>query len=91
MAIAISHHTVGQVARLQGRLGDAAQHYREALRYGHELGDAAALSEPLQGLAAVAVATGAAELGVRLLGANAAIRERSEGGPPPSGCGWAIR
>ena len=83
MAIAVGHHTVAQVARLQGRFADAAEHYRLALRYGHELGDAAALSEPLQGLAAVAIATGAAERGVQLLGANYAIRERLGGGPPP--------
>jgi hypothetical protein len=48
-----------------------------------ELGDAASLTEPLQGLAAIAVATGDPERGVRLLGANAAIRERIGGGPPP--------
>ena len=83
MAIAVSHHTVAQVARLDGRFDDAAAHYREALRFGHELGDAAAMSEPLQGLAAVAIATGAADRGVRLLAANDAIRERLGGGPPP--------
>jgi predicted ATPase/class 3 adenylate cyclase len=83
MAIATGHHTVGQVARLQGRYQDAADHYRHAIRYGHDLGDAAALSEPLQGLAAVAIATGDTQRGVRLLGANAAIRERLGGGPPP--------
>jgi len=81
--LAIGHHTVAQVARLQGRLDDAARHYREAIRHGHELGDEASLTEPLQGLAAVAIATGKAELGVRLLGANAAVRERLGGGPPP--------
>jgi predicted ATPase/class 3 adenylate cyclase len=83
MPIAMGHHTVGQVARLEGHLDEAAVHYREALRIGHQLGDAVALTEPLQGLAAVAIATGEVELGVRLLGANAAIRERSGGGPPP--------
>jgi predicted ATPase len=83
MSIAVAHHTVGQVARLGGRFEDAAGHYREALRFGHELGDAASLTEPLQGLAAVAIAMGRAERGVRLLGANAAIRERLGGGPPP--------
>jgi hypothetical protein len=31
----------------------------------------------------VAIATGDTERGVRLLGANAAIRERLGGGPPP--------
>jgi hypothetical protein len=83
MGIAMSHHTVAQVARLEGRYGDAAEHYREALRFGHQLGDAGGLSEPLQGLAAVQIATGDAERGVRLLAANAAIRERLGGGPPP--------
>jgi predicted ATPase/class 3 adenylate cyclase len=82
-AIAMGHHTVAQVARLDGRLTDAADHYREALRYWHQLGDASQLTEPLQGLAAVAIASGDAERGVRLLGANAAIRERFGGGPPP--------
>ena len=83
MGMAMGHHTVGQVARLQGRFEDAARHYREAIRFGHELGDAASLTEPLQGLAAVAIAMGRPEQGVRLLGANAAIRERLGGGPPP--------
>ena len=82
-AIFIGHHTVGQVARLQGRFDDAARHYREAIRLGFELGDIAQMTEPLQGLAAVLVATGDAERGVRLLGANDAIRERLGGGPPP--------
>ncbi|MGH2358181.1 MAG: ATP-binding protein, partial [Candidatus Limnocylindria bacterium] len=83
MAVAMAHHTVAQVARLDGRLGDAGEHYRQALRFGHEFGDAAALSEPLQGLAAVAIASGEPEMGVRLLAANAAIRESLGGGPPP--------
>jgi predicted ATPase/class 3 adenylate cyclase len=83
MQIAVGHHTVGQVARLDRRFDDAVEHYQAALRFGHELGDDASLTEPLQGLAAVAVASGDAERGVRLLGANAAIRERLGGGPPP--------
>ena len=82
-AIFGGHHTVGQVARLQGRFDDAARHYREAIRLGFELGDVAQMTEPLQGLAAVLIATGDPERGVRLLGANAAIRERLGGGPPP--------
>ena len=77
------HHTVGQVARLQGRFDDAARHYREAIRLGVDLGDVAQMTEPLQGLAAVLIATGEPERGVRLLGANDAIRERLGGGPPP--------
>jgi predicted ATPase/class 3 adenylate cyclase len=83
LGMALGHHTVGQVARLDGRFDDATLHYREAIRFVHELGDDAQLTEPLQGLAAVAIATGNVELGVRLLGANAAIRERLGGGPPP--------
>jgi predicted ATPase/class 3 adenylate cyclase len=83
MAIAVGHHTVAQVARLDGRFEDATAHYRDALRFGQELGDAASMSEPLQGLAAVAVATGDPERGVRLLAANDAIREQLGGGPPP--------
>jgi hypothetical protein len=79
----MAHHTVGQVARLDGRFADAAAHDREALRFGHQLGDNASLTGPLQGLAAVAVATRDLERGVRLLGANAAIRKRLGGGPPP--------
>jgi hypothetical protein len=74
---------VGQVARLQGRLPDAAEHYRAAIRIMHELGDQASLTEPLQGLAAVEIASGDAERGVRLLAATGAIRERLGGGPPP--------
>jgi predicted ATPase/class 3 adenylate cyclase len=83
MAIGMGHHTVAQVARLQGRHADAVRHYASALKLGREFGDAAALSEPLQGMAAVAVAAGDVERGVRLLGANDAIRERLGGGPPP--------
>jgi predicted ATPase/class 3 adenylate cyclase len=82
-SIAGAHHTVGQVARLQGRLTDAAEHYRLAIKMLHELGDEASLTEPLQGLAALAVAMGDPERGVRLLAANASIRERLGGGPPP--------
>jgi predicted ATPase/class 3 adenylate cyclase len=78
-----AHHMVAQVARLEGRFDEAAEHYRQAVRFGHELGDAASLTEPLQGLAAVAILTGETELGVHLLGANDAIRERLGGGPPP--------
>ena len=78
-----AHHTVAQVARLQGRLSDAAEHYRAAIRIMHDLGDQASLTEPLQGLAAVEVASGNAERGVRLLAACAAVRERLGGGPPP--------
>jgi predicted ATPase/class 3 adenylate cyclase len=81
--IAIGHHTVGQVARLEGRYADAAEHYRAALQFVHAVGDTAQLTEPLQGLAACAIATGDADRGVRLLGANDAIRERLGGGPPP--------
>ena len=83
MAIAIGHHTVAQVARLDSRFEDAAAHYRQALRFGKEMGDVAAMSEPLQGLAAVAIATGDVDRGVRLLAANDAVRERLGGGPPP--------
>jgi predicted ATPase/class 3 adenylate cyclase len=79
----LGNHTVGQVARLQGRNQDAARHYREAIRICHEFGDIAQMTEPLQGLAAVLIGTGDAERGVTLLGANAAIRERLGGGPPP--------
>jgi predicted ATPase/class 3 adenylate cyclase len=82
-AIAVGHHTVGQVARLQGRLDDAARHYRESIHIANELGDTAQMTEPLQGLAAVLVARGEPVGGVLLLGANAAIRERLGGGPPP--------
>jgi len=79
----VGHHTVAQVARMQGRHDDAATHYREAIRVGSELGDIAQTTEPLQGLAAVLIATGEEGRGVRLLGANEAIRERLGGGPPP--------
>ena len=83
MASAIGHHGVAQVARLDGRLEDAARHYRLALDFAHEVGGAATVLEPIQGLAAVAIATGDPDRGVRLLAASAAIRERLGGGPPP--------
>jgi predicted ATPase/class 3 adenylate cyclase len=82
-AVATSHHTVGQVARLQGRLDDAAVHYRSAIAVASRIGDTVALTEPLQGLAAVLIAGDDPETGLRLLGANAGIRERAGGGPPP--------
>ncbi len=41
-SIAGGHHTVAQVARLDGRLADAARHYRAAIEIMHELGDAPA-------------------------------------------------
>jgi predicted ATPase/class 3 adenylate cyclase len=83
MATAAAHHTVAQVARLDGRLEDAARHYRRSIESFQELGDVASLTEPLQGLAAVHVASGDPERGVRMLAANDAIRERLGGGPPP--------
>jgi hypothetical protein len=49
----------------------------------HELGDEASLTEPLQGLAALALTASDPERAVRLLAANASIRERLGGGPPP--------
>jgi predicted ATPase/class 3 adenylate cyclase len=82
-ARAVANHTVGQVARLQGRLDDAARRYREALRIGGEFGDAAGVLEPLQSLAAVVIAQGDAARGVRWLAAAAAIRNQLGGGPPP--------
>jgi predicted ATPase len=83
MATGVAHHTVGQVARLQGRYDDAARHYRAAIKVWAGFGDATQLTEPLQGLAAVMIVTGHPEVGVRWLGANAALRERLGGGPPP--------
>jgi len=83
MATGMGHHTVAQVARLQGRLDDAAEHYRSAIRMARDLGATLAVGEPMQGLAAILIATGDAERGVRLLGAEAAIREQAGGGAPP--------
>jgi tetratricopeptide (TPR) repeat protein len=83
MAIGTGNHTVAQVARLQGRLDDAAEHYRSAIRMARDLGATLAVGEPMQGLAAILIATGDAERGVRLLGAEAAIREQAGGGAPP--------
>ena len=83
MALGVANHTVAQVARLQGRLEDAAQHYRAALRTWSAFGDASQLTEPLQGLAAVMILGDRPEAGVRWLAASAAIRERLGGGPPP--------
>jgi predicted ATPase/class 3 adenylate cyclase len=82
-ALGVANHTVAQVARLQGRFGDAVRHYRDAVRIWAEVGDATQLTEPLQGLAAVMIHTGEPEAGVRWLAASSAIRERLGGGPPP--------
>jgi tetratricopeptide (TPR) repeat protein len=83
MAIGVANHTVGQVARLQGRLDDAARHYRAALRNWAGFGDASQLTEPLQGLAAVMILGDQPVAGVRWLAASSAIREQLGGGPPP--------
>src|SRR2546428_9308902 len=82
-AIGGGHHMVAQVARLEKRYEDAADHYRQAIQTLHGLGDVASMTEPLQGLAGVLVARGEHERGVRLLAASTAIRERIGGGPPP--------
>ena len=84
--LAIAHHTVGQVDRRQGRVADAALHYREALRIGTQLGELSGVTEPFQALAAIAIATKDPELvarGVRWLAAYTVMREQMGGGPPP--------
>lgn len=80
--LSAAQHTMGQVDRLQGRFDAAAGHYRESIRTIVKLGSTEVV-EPVQGLAAVAVATGDPLRGVRLLGGAEAIRERMGGGPPP--------
>lgn len=77
------YHMVAQVDRLEGNYDKAAVKYRKAIEIFRDLGASAPIIEPLQGLAAVEVASGDPLRGVRLLGGVDAIRDRIGGGPPP--------
>lgn len=57
--------------------------YRKSIEIFRDLGASASMIEPLQGLAAVEVASGDPIRGVQILGGVDAIRERIGGGPPP--------
>ncbi len=81
--LANAYHMIGQIDRLEENYEDAAPSYRRAVEILRELGSAAPMIEPLQGLAAVAVASGDSIRCARLLGAVEALRERIGGGPPP--------
>ena len=70
---------LGLVSHEAGDTRAAARHYAESLRWLWEGGDVWYLASPLEGLAAVALDAGQAGEAAQLLGAAAALRERSGG------------
>jgi non-specific serine/threonine protein kinase len=68
---------LGRISYEAGDLPAAARLYAESLRWLLEGGDTWYLASPVEGLAAIALATGQATPAARLLGAAAALRERS--------------
>jgi non-specific serine/threonine protein kinase len=70
---------LGRVSHEAGDVPAAARHYAESLRWLWEGGDTWYLAGPLEGLATVALGAGQAGQSARLLGAAAALRERSGG------------
>ncbi|MCD6033259.1 MAG: transcriptional regulator, LuxR family, partial [Thermomicrobiales bacterium] len=70
---------LGLVSHEAGDMQAAARHYAESLRWLWEGGDVWYLASALEGLAAVALDTGQAAEAAQLLGAAAALRERSGG------------
>jgi tetratricopeptide (TPR) repeat protein len=68
---------VGHIA-LRRRAADAAVvAFAEALRRGHELGEAWTVAESLEGIAALRAVSGEAEVAARIAGAAAGLRERA--------------
>jgi non-specific serine/threonine protein kinase len=70
---------LGLVSHEAGDVGAAARHYAESLHWLLEGGDVWFLASAVEGLAAVALDSGHAVQAARLLGAAAALRERSGG------------
>ena len=70
---------LGLVSHQAGDTRAAARHYAESLHWLWEGGDVWYLASALEGLAAVALDTGQAGEAAQLLGAAAAVRERSGG------------
>jgi DNA-binding CsgD family transcriptional regulator len=70
---------LGLVSHQAGDTRAAARHYAESLRWLWEGGDVWYLASALEGLAAVTLDTGQAGEAAKLLGAAAAVRERSGG------------
>ena len=68
---------LGRVSHEAGDGRAAARHYAESLRLLWEGGDAWYLASPIEGMAAVAVEAHRDDQAARLLGAAAALRERS--------------
>jgi tetratricopeptide (TPR) repeat protein len=73
--IAVTLLYLGHVSRAQGDLEEAARLYRESLALAHDVGDRLRVIRALEGLAVTAAEQGEPKLGVRLLGATAAVRE----------------
>jgi DNA-binding CsgD family transcriptional regulator len=70
---------LGLVSLAAGDMKTAAQRYAESLRWLQEGGDVWFLASAIEGLAAVALDAGQANQSAQLLGAAAALRERSGG------------
>jgi predicted ATPase/DNA-binding CsgD family transcriptional regulator len=68
---------LGRISHEAGDAPAAARHYAESLRALWEAGDAWYPASPVEGLAAVALDAGQPQRAARLLGAAAALRERS--------------
>ncbi|HEV2066716.1 MAG TPA: tetratricopeptide repeat protein, partial [Thermomicrobiales bacterium] len=67
---------LGDIARLQGDVAGATQQFREGIALSQQIGNRAAVVEGLDGVAGVAVATGAMHQAARLLAAADALLER---------------
>lgn len=70
---------LGRVSHEAGDIATAASNYSESLHWLMAGGDAWYLASPIEGLADIAIDTGAARAAARLLGAAAVLRERSGG------------
>ena len=73
VVIAMSHDNLGDVALARGDLGAARAHYRDAVDAARKGGDRRRLAFTLRCVAGLAVAEGAADVGLRI--ASAATRE----------------
>jgi hypothetical protein len=75
---------VGRAALAREDATAAAGAFGEAVNFAHRAGMRWHLAGALEGLAAVAVATGGADQAARLLGAAAALRQAIDAPLPPS-------
>ena len=74
---------LAEVYQVTGRLEDATETYREALRMFVDAGNLTGIETVTYAMATLAVVREDPERAVRLMGADAALRERGGGGAPP--------